>query len=141
MKNYLLITSLLFCLSSTALCQSNAIDYWEIYFDNKLLNKFTILSETPQVEIKESELRKSSLLMIKHFSDTYRSKYNVYFIVRDSSLHQFSKIKRSSYAINCTFKLNRLYKIFSQGKVSLFTIYLRIVPDLEEPLFTLTFKK
>jgi hypothetical protein len=141
MKKILFSISLIFTITISALCQADTISYWHIYLDNKLINEFSLTTDNPLVEIKESDVNRNSTLTIEYFRDTYCHNCDKYLIVRNSEDKQISKIRRSRNLNKHTLKLKRLVKMFSKGKESSFRMYFRTVPDLEICLFTLTFKK
>jgi hypothetical protein len=141
MRKILISISFLFTVTISGFCQADTISYWHVYLDNKLINEFSVIIDSPIVKIKASDINKNSILTVDYFRDTPRHNSRKYLVICNSEDNIISKIKGIGTLNKYTLKLDRLIEKYSKGKESSFKIYFKEAPYQDQYLFTLTFNE
>jgi hypothetical protein len=93
MRKSLLILGITVIMTASGFCQSDTITYWKVYFNNNLINEFSVIDSNPVVTLNYSDINNSSILTVKYNRDTPCHDCSTSIIVQNSKHKAFFKIK------------------------------------------------
>ena len=86
----------------------DSLDYWHVYYNDKVIAKFNSASRDLNIKVDKSEIKKSDTISIKYGKDTRSPNYKYILFVRDEKRRKLRITQSNKFWGKLSFGLNDL---------------------------------